>query len=141
MDLLALLVAENLTYTDGKWDIRGVFNRIEDSVFPTRPRTFDVYYSLRAGAVEYNTTRKVTVKLLDQDGLELIDWSDEITVPEGNNGQLVITNHALTINQVVFHNPGTYQVSILVDQDEKGWLTFLVETNGKKRGWKTAWYP
>ena len=128
MDLLTLMVADYANVAVGqKLNVMGVFNQIGAQTFPAQHPEMWVVAKLSASPAEANTTRTITVKLLNEDATEeLVNFSREIEVPEGPSGRRVEINHILSIRNVVFREPGTYQFSLLVDSDEKGSLPLYI---------------
>ena len=130
VDLLVLLAADYANVEkSGKLNVMGIFSQIYASKFPVRHPEMHVIVSLSASPAEYNTTRKLTVKLMDEDGKqEILSWSRDIRVPAGSGMRRLEVNQILRLRDVVFPEPGSYQFSVLVDNDEKGTLPiFLVQ--------------
>lgn len=128
MDLLVLLAADYANIAErGKLNVMGIFSVIHAPKFPVRHSEMHLIAKLYASPAEYNTTRKLTVKLLNEDATqELVNWSRDIRVPQGTGGQKVEINQILRLTDLVFPTPGNYQFSVLVDNDEKGTLPILL---------------
>jgi hypothetical protein len=117
-----LLIADyaNVAADGGKLNVMGIFSRIFAEEFPARHPQMYLVAILRASPAEQNTTRKLTIKILDQDGrTEVMSMSGDITVGNSIAGGPVDSNVILRLTDLVFPTPGTYQVAVLVDQDEK----------------------
>lgn len=129
MELSLFVVADYANVTkEGKLNVMGIFNRINSYQFPAAHPEMFVIAHLTASPAEYNTTRKLTIKLLNEDATEeVVNWSTTITVPQGTGGRRVDSNHILKLQTIVFKEPGTYQLSLLVDQNEEGSMPLFVE--------------
>ena len=123
MDLKVLLAADYANIErQGKINVMGVFDRISAADFPARHPEMVLVMKLSAGPAEYGRTRKLVVKLLDEDATqELVDWSRDIDVPPGSGGPVEI-NQFLKLRDLVFPAEGVYTFYVLVDDDEKGTL-------------------
>jgi len=128
VDLLHLIVADYANLTkDGKLNVMGIFSTINASAFPAKHSEMYVIVKLYAKPAEYDQTRKLTIKLLDEDATQqLVNFSHDFRVPKGSGGQRVETNHILRLTDVIFPSAGSYQISALVDNDEKGTLSINV---------------
>ena len=127
MDLPILLLADYANVErGGKLNVMGIFDRIMATGFPmVQPEMFLVM-KLSASPAEYGTTRKLRVKLMNEDATEaLVDWSRDIEVPEGQ-GQRVEINQFLGLAGTLFPAEGTYRFYVTVDNDEKGSLPVAV---------------
>ena len=124
MDLRVLLVADYANVTrEGKLNVMGRFTNISARQFPAVHPEMWLIAMLSAAPAEYNTTRKLTVKLLNEDAtVEIMNWSRDITVPQGTAGRRVEMNQIVRLAGLVFPSEGAYQFSFLVDNDEKGTL-------------------
>ena len=123
MDLKVLLAADYANIErQGKINVMGVFDRVSAADFPARHAEMVLVMKLSAGPAEYGRTRKLMVKLLDEDATqELVDWSRDIDVPPGSGGPVEI-NQFLKLRDLVFPAEGVYTFYVLVDDDEKGTL-------------------
>jgi len=119
----------------GKLNIMGIFGRIYSSTFPARHAEMYLVAKISAKPSEYGAKRQLTVKLMDEDGkLELINFSSEIVVPKNDKGETVQIHQILRLVDIIFPVAGTYQFSILIDNDEKAFYPIELEltpTQGK----------
>jgi hypothetical protein len=67
----------------------------------------------------------LTIKLLSEDGQEIVNIPRQLEVPHGK-GRKVEMDLILVLNDVLFQKPGEYCFSILVDSDEKGTVPLAV---------------
>lgn len=130
MDLTLLLIADYANTTaDGKLNVMGIFESISAASFPATHAEMYLIARFTAGPAEYGRVFKMEVKLINEDATqELVNFSAENTVPRGQNGQKVHLNHLLRLNNLTFPTPGTYEFSVLVDNDLKG--TLPIEVRG-----------
>ena len=129
MDLLVLLSADYANIAEGgKLNAMGIFRNIYSSSFPTRHPEMHLIIKLSVSPAEYGQTRKLAVKLMDDDATtELVNFSRDIEIPQTVGRQKHEINQILKLRDIVFPKPGTYQFSVLVDNDEKGTLPIEVE--------------
>ena len=122
MELLHLLVADYANLTrDGKLNVMGIFNIIYAPAFPAKHSEMYLISKLYASPAEYGQTRKLTIKLLNEDGTqELVNFSHDFAIPTGTGGKRVETNHIIRLTDIIFPDTGIYQFSVLVDNDLKG---------------------
>ncbi|MBI4318436.1 MAG: hypothetical protein HY675_08090 [Chloroflexi bacterium] len=122
MELLTLLVADYANVAEGnKLNVIGVFNEIAASAFPALHPSMVIVARFSASPAEANAARKVNIKVMDDDGkLTLIDFPRDVRVDQPTPGRRKEVNVILRLQGVVFPHEGTYQVSVLVDGDEKG---------------------
>ena len=122
MELRVLLLADYANVAEQKkLNVMGVFGQIYADQFPAQHPEMYLILQLVANPSEYNTTRRVTVQLLDEDAREhLVDWAQEIQFGEGKSGRRLEHNIILRMANVVFPHAGAYQFSVLVDNDHKG---------------------
>jgi hypothetical protein len=127
MKQLLFLAADYANITgDGKLNVMGIFNDIYSFNFPARHSSMHLVARLGAELGEYGQTRNFTVKLLDEDGNQIMDISGQFQTPKGEHGRKPEVNIILELKDVVFPKPGTYQFVILVDKDHKGELSLYV---------------
>ena len=127
MKQLLFLAADYANITgDGKLNVMGIFNDINSFNFPARHSSMHLVARLGAELGEYGQTRNFTVKLLDEDGSQVMDVSGQFQTPKGERGRKPEVNIILELKDVVFPKPGMYQFVILVDKDHKGELSLYV---------------
>jgi len=127
MKQLLILAADYANITgDGKLNVMGIFNDIYSFSFPARHSSMHLVAKLGAELGEYGQTRNFTVRLLEEDGNQIMDISGQFQVPKGERGRKPEVNIVLELKDVVFPKPGLYQFVILVDKDHKGELSLYV---------------
>lgn len=124
---ILFLVADYANITrEGKLNVMGIFNDIYSFNFPGRHSSMHLVCKLGAELGEYGQTREFAVKLLDDDGNQIMDVAGQFQVPKGERGRKPEVNIILELKDVVFPKPGSYQFVILVDKDHKGELSLYV---------------
>lgn len=128
MRLLNMLIADYANIAEGgKINVMGIFSKIFAHEFPTRQPEMHLIVKLDASPAEYDTDRKLTIKLLDETGKqEIVNWSRDIHVPMGSGAERAEISQILRLRDVVFPKPGAYQFSVIIDKDEKGTLPITV---------------
>jgi hypothetical protein len=129
MELAFLLIADYANTTgDGKLNVMGIFQNIFAAQFPmTHPEMY-VVAQFSAGPAEYGRRRRLEIKLLDEDAAqEIVSFSTDVEVPRGTGGQRVNMPVVLRLVNTVFPKPGTYEFSVVLDEDLKGSLAIQVE--------------
>lgn len=121
MEKLLIVVADYANLTDNnKLNVMGIFNEINALSYPYRHPTMYVIVKLRAELGEFGQERLLTVKLLNEDGKELLILPQEFTVPNIEGGRRPEINAIMLLNNLEFPAPGLYQFVVLVDKDFKG---------------------
>ena len=128
VDVLAILLADHASFDEQKkLNIMGVFNQINAHRFPTRHPTMVIVTRLSASPAEADTARKMTIKILDDDGKnELLNFTRDVEVTPPPPGRRANVDGILRVHDIVFQQPGTYQISVLIDGDEKGSVPLYV---------------
>lgn len=88
MRLQLLLAADYANITeDKKLNVMGIFREINSFSFPARHPSMHLVINLAAEPEEYGISRKLTVKLIDADGKEILSLSGPVNVPKGEGGR------------------------------------------------------
>ena len=120
MNVDTLLVADYANVAKGeKLNVMGIFRQIFSPQFPARHPELYLIVGLSASVAEYDTNRKLTVKLLGPDAQEIMNFSRDFTVPKGIGWQRAEVNNIIQLRDLVFPKEGTYEFSILIDNDLK----------------------
>ena len=134
LDLLLIADYANMT-ADGKLNVMGIFKSIHSTEFPTAHPEMFLVAKLSADASEYGTKKKLGIKLLDGSGNSIASLLErEIEIPHGKEGKVVEIRQLLKLTGLVFQQPGAYQFSILVDNEQKGSQTIqLIQIPKEKK--------
>ncbi len=129
MELVTLLTADYANITrEGKFNVMGVFDRINASSYPATHAEMVLVMKLVASPAEYNTQRKLNVKLINADAsVTVMDWSKDLSIGDSPTGEPVEINQFLTVRGLVFPAPGDYAFYVKVDNDEKGRLKVTLQ--------------
>jgi hypothetical protein len=127
MELLTILAADYANVSkEGKLNVMGIFNDIFAENFPCRQPSMYLIVKLQAELGEYDEDRTLTIKLLDEDGNELMKLTGPMKMQKPAGGRRPEANAILRINDLIFKNPGRYEFRVFVDKDSKGSLTINV---------------
>ena len=134
MEVPILLTADYANVTDnGKLNVMGIFTNVNAPMFPTLHPQMYLIAQLSGGRAEYDRKFKLEIKLLNEDAtVEIITRTADAQLPHGENGQRVNLNIILGLANIVFPAPGTYEFSILVDNDVKATLPLDVISTAPK---------
>jgi hypothetical protein len=130
VELNTLLVADYANIAEGgKPNVMGIFRNITAPKFPVRHPEMFLIMGMSVSPGEYGKKRNLTVRLINADATaELANFTHDFTVPASNAGHKSEINHIIRLQDIVFPAPGTYQFSVLVDDDEKG--AMAIELSG-----------
>ena len=127
MEKLLFLAADYANITrEGKLNVMGIFNDIFSPAFPARHASMHIVATLGAELGEPGQTRDFTIKLLDEDGIQILELSGQIQIPTAEHGRRPEVNLILGINDIIFPKPGIYQFVLFVEKDHKGDLSLYV---------------
>lgn len=104
---------------NGQLNITGTFNQIRSDVFPTFPVSFYIVcqFILTENIVgDHNVN--ISVKNKDTGSMLVAPQDFRLSVAkhnEGQNEQNLITNLVLSMDKVVFENPGTFTLKVISD--------------------------
>ena len=128
VELSTLLTADYANVEQkGKLNVMGIFGQINSSAFPARHPEMHLVVSLVATPAEAGQTRQLTIRLMDEDGSSIFEWSKPIEVPAYQvPGSRIEVNAILQLRDMVFEKPGTYEFRVLVDNDDKGYRPLVV---------------
>jgi hypothetical protein len=121
MEIKIALVADaaNLSQ-EGKLNILGAFTDIRTSEVPARHPEMQLVLLMEASAAESGRTKKLEVKLLDEDGIQVGGMAGEFVVANPPRpGQRIQMSSILRFTDVVFPKEGAYSLHIMVDGDTK----------------------
>lgn len=123
MEITFLQVADYANTTaDQKLNVMGIFSNISALTFPIVHPEMYLVAQLNARAPEYGRKFKFGVKLINEDGAEILNFSGDAAVPVGDRGLPVHMNLTFRLVNTQFPAAGTYEFSLLIDGDVKGAL-------------------
>ena len=117
--LAALADSANISQ-EGKLNILGEFNQIYASSLPLQHAAMSLVLRLEAGPVEYGQEKQVEIRLVDADGISLLDvGTAKVSVPNAGPGKRARLVTVLNIRNTVLESYGDYAFVVLVNGDEK----------------------
>jgi hypothetical protein len=120
MEVKYFLTADYANQTpEGKLNVLGIFDRIYSNSFPTIHPFLYVVGQLSANAAERGRKFTIQIKLLNEDGIEILGLGLEGEFPQDHHDPVADFAFGIALANIVFEKPGDYQFSLLVDNDEK----------------------
>lgn len=121
---LGLLADYANVTADGKLNIMGVFQFVNAPTFPHVHGQMFLVLALEAPSAEAGQLKKMTLKLMGEDGQELFAINQEMQLPKSNSdprlrGAPITTNHILGFQGLRFEKAGTYQFAVLINGETK----------------------
>ena len=110
--------AANIT-REGKLNLLGIFDSIQVQQFPVTHPQMQLVMRFEADISEAGKKKKVEVQLMDEDGKKLFVLGGEFAFGPGRPGEMIGSNHILTINMMKFEHPGDYEFKILINDELK----------------------
>lgn len=106
---------------DQKLNIMGTFSDVTVLAFPAALPPFFLVTAYEAHPAEFGSHKNLRIVFMDQDGQELGNIEQPITVQPGPMGQgrPVTVNHIVRLDSIVVPRPGPYQFTILVNGEVK----------------------
>lgn len=126
MDLSFLLAADYANATvDGKIYVMGIFSTIQALKFPATHAAMYLAAQLIARPEEYGKAFTLEIRLLDENGTQIVSVSANGTAPDGQKARWIPLNNILQLVNVSFPKPGSYEFRVRVNGKEKG--TFPIQ--------------
>jgi len=129
---LALLADAANVSQEGKLNVLGVFNSINAANFPAQHLMMQLVLRFEASLAEAGMKKKMTVKLLDEDGGAIGEINGELQVPDkplGKKARRIQMQAIIPVPGVIFPKPGEYVFSVLIDgRDEEETTLTLIQT-------------
>jgi hypothetical protein len=127
LDFFQVADAANVT-GNGKLNVLGVFNSLNPQAYPYRHPSMTVIIKFRLELGEYGQERGFALQLRDEDGALILEIPGKLPVTElDSNGRRRDIHLIVQLNNVTFKSPGSYQLLVKVDKDQKGDLTIYAE--------------
>lgn len=120
MEVSLALLADYANVTkEGKLNLLGLFSVINAPSLPWKHPQMQLVLSLEATPAEWDTSKKVEIKLLDADAREKLTRVADLKVPRGKSGRNVLINSIIAINNLRFDAEGDYAFHILIGEMKK----------------------
>lgn len=116
---LALLADYANVSREGKLNVMGIFDTINAPSLPWNHPQMQLVLTFDANPAEWDTQKKVQIKLLDADAHEKLTMGADLKVPRGKSGRNVAINSIITINNLRFDVAGDYVFYILIGEETK----------------------
>jgi len=116
---LALLADYANVTKEGKLNLLGLFSVINASSLPWKHPQMLLVLSFEASPAEWDTSKKIEIKLLDADGNNKLTIGSDLKVPKGEAGRNVSINSIVTMNNLRFDAEGDYAFHILIGGEDK----------------------
>jgi hypothetical protein len=113
----------------GKLNIIGAWSRLTSHQFPMRHDLCFLVLKFDIGRGEWGTQREIVVKLIDQDGKQMLRIGPiRMVIPDDQpDSDATETPLLVKIDHLEIPSEGTYHWSILVDHDEKHSFPLVVK--------------
>ena len=120
MEVALALLADYANVTkEGKLNLLGLFSMINAPSLPWTHPQMQLVLSLEATPAEWDSSKKVEIKLLDADGNTKLTIGSDLKVPRGQSGRNVLISSIIAINNLRFDTEGDYAFHILIGGDDK----------------------
>jgi len=120
MEVKLALLADYANVTkEGKLNVMGVFTHINAPVFPWVHPQMQLVLQLEAGPAEWETDKQLEIKLLDQDGIQILSIGGGLKVPKGQSGRRVQMQSIMSLVNVPFNTEGDYCFYVLIGGETK----------------------
>ena len=116
---LALLADYANVTAEGKLNLMGIFDVINAPSLPWTHPQMRLVLTFEANPAEWDTQKKVQIKLLDADAHEKLTMGADLKVPRGQPGRNVSINSIIAINNLKFDVAGDYAFHVLIGEDDK----------------------
>lgn len=119
MEIVLLLLADYANVSrGGKLNVMGVFDHLHASKFPTRHPQMHLVLRLRAELGEPSGPRELTIRVLNQDGRQIISLPPrKFRVPDSKEGRRSDMNFIIGLRDIVFPEAGSYEFMVEVDEE------------------------
>lgn len=112
---LAVLADFANVTVEGKLNIIGMFDTIVASTFPVVHPQMQLILVLEATSVERGRPQRIEVVLDDPDGNRLLGISASLTVGNGPPGEPIHNRQIVTLGNLHFDEPGTFQFTVFIN--------------------------
>jgi hypothetical protein len=104
-----------------------MFNTIGGMEFPLTPIPFFMCVELEFDPLEGGKSAKVLLRLIDEDGKELMGVEGQFVVPQAIGAKPVTLFQSFKVEHLVFPKPGHYRLDIVSDGETLGEARLYLE--------------
>lgn len=127
MEVKQVLLADYANVSrEGKLNVLGIFAELYAQNFPVVHAQMHLIVSWQATRAESGKAKRFEIQLLDEDGKKQFSVGSELVIPEGKPGKPISGNQIMVFNGVKFDKPGQYAFHVLINDDQKGSVSFDV---------------
>lgn len=127
MEVTLALLADYANVTrEGKLNVMGLFTIINAPVFPCVHPQMQLVLEFEAGAGEWDTEKKIEIKLLDTDANQVFAVGGTTKVPRGEPGKRARISSIMTFGNVRFNAEGDYIFAVLIGGETKKEISLRV---------------
>ncbi|MFC2019961.1 DUF6941 family protein [Chloroflexota bacterium] len=120
MEVKLAVLADYANVTkEGKLNLLGLFNVLNVPNLPWTHPQMQLVLVFESGPAEWDTVKKVEVKLFDEDAHEKFAMGADLRVPRGQSGKKVSINSIIFLNNLSFDVAGDYSFCVLVGGETK----------------------
>ncbi|UCD25523.1 MAG: hypothetical protein JSW51_06305 [Gemmatimonadota bacterium] len=116
----------------GKLSVMGIFHHIWVSQFPSVHPRLHLVIRLKGARTEIGE-HKVNIKLVDEEGIEIITGDGTVSLSEPPAGVLEVEAGAVLVFDVPFEKAGRYEFQIEVDSDVRSVVPITVSLGPGKQ--------
>lgn len=132
---LAVLADFANVTAEGKLNIIGMFDTVAANAFPVVHPQMQLILVLEAAWVERGRSQTVEIVLDDPDGKRLIHLSAAVAVGDGPPGEPIESRQILTLANLRFEAPGTFQFTVFVNNNPDAQVPLrIVQREGDLQG-------
>ena len=117
---VAVLADQANIAAGGKLNVFGIFDRVWAARYPAIHPFMVLVLRLRAEFADGGKTYKLRIRLIDEDGREVMKGEGELAVPPIPAGEIQSHNMILTFAGIQFRRAGSYAFHIEQDTEEIG---------------------
>jgi hypothetical protein len=114
---VTMLLADFANITaDGKINVLGIFDKIQANQFPVRLPSMVLVARISLDIGERPIKRDLAIRLVEQDGTQLLEITGEVVFPDMPHGELPQFNIITGIQGVIFPMPGPHAFHLYLNE-------------------------
>lgn len=112
---------------EGKLNVLGVWDRIQTASFPAVHPALTLVLRLEASPAERGDTKRITVRLLGEDGENLAELEGTSIIPSDSAELSPTANVLLNLRNMLIPKAGRYTFHVLINGEPKREVSFRAE--------------